>query len=59
MSADERHVVSQGQKLILDRSNKLLMIAARNVGSAYRSSKHHVAHDGETLHGIEKGDASW
>ena len=58
MSADDRDVISQGQKLFSDRLEQLPLIASGEIGTADRAGEQHVTDDRQTLRRTEKDDAS-
>ncbi len=58
MSADDRDVISQGQKLVSDRFEQLPLIASGEIGAADRAGEQYVADDRQTLRRTEKDDAS-
>ena len=58
MSADDRNVVPQRQKLSLIELQQLPVIASGKIAAADRTGEQHIADDRQTLHRIEKDDAS-
>src|SRR5271167_1688254 len=58
MSADDRDVISQGQKLVSDRFEQLPLIAAGEIGATDRAGEQHVTDNRQTLRRTEKDDAS-
>ncbi len=58
MSADDRDIISQGQKLFSDRFEQLPLIASGEIGAADRAGEQHVADDRQALRRTEKDDAS-
>ena len=59
MSADKLVFVVEYHQLVSNTIEKLFMIASRQIGPTYRTTKQNVAHQDEFISVVDEHDMTW